>query len=114
MVQTSLEVNNAVRKFKSENVAFCDAFADNLSDGGTQGGRLILLMGQEGRFVFCLLAAKADQESNSLAGETCALADGIDSATFSSSPLIGTRRRKCHAGRLACDIYYKLLANGGH
>lgn len=68
-----------------------------------------------GIFFTCLLATKEDQESNSLAGETHALADGIDSAMFSSSPLLGTWRRKCHAGRLACDIYYKqLLANGGH
>lgn len=51
-MDASLEVNNVVRKFKSENVASCDAFTDNLSDGGTQGGHLILLMGQEGRFVF--------------------------------------------------------------
>lgn len=65
-------------------------------------------------FFTCLLATKEDQESNSLAGDTRALGDGIGSAMFSSSPLLGTRCRKCHAGRLACDIYYKLLANGGH
>lgn len=66
-----------------------------------------MLMGQEGRFIIFtyLLTAKEEQESNLLAGETRALADGIDSAMFLSSPLLGTQRRKCHAGRLACDIY---------
>ncbi len=65
-VQTLHETNKVVRKLKSEQVTlkflnlgsdsslklvvFCDDSTGNLPDSGTQGGHLIVLMGEEGRF----------------------------------------------------------------
>ena len=63
-VQNIIEANKVVRRLKSEKVAlkfqylreklqlvvFSDASLGNLPHGGTQGGHLILLMGQNGKF----------------------------------------------------------------
>ncbi|KAG7515810.1 hypothetical protein JOB18_016373 [Solea senegalensis] len=64
-----------------------DALMGNLPDGGTQVGHLIVLMGKEGRFSSVCWQSKRIRRvvRNTLAGETLALADGIDNAIFLSS-----------------------------
>ena len=97
------EANKVVRKLKSEHVAlrfqnlgnddalklvvFSDAAMGNLPDGGTQGGHLIVLMGKEGKFSPVCWQSKRIRRvvRSTLAGETLALADGIDNAIFLSS-----------------------------
>lgn len=104
-VQTLVDANKVVRRIKSEHldlkfqhlgdrgvelVVFSDSSLGNLPDGGTQGGHLILLMGEDG--VFSPLAWNSKKirrvVRSTLAGETLALADGIDSGVFLAT-LIG-------------------------
>lgn len=56
----------------------------NLPDGGTQGGHLIMLMGEDGRFSPICWQSKRIRRvvRSTLAGDTLALGDGIDSAVF--------------------------------
>jgi ABC-type enterobactin transport system permease subunit len=65
-------------------VVFSDASLENLKDGGTQGGHLIVLMGEEGRFSPICWQSKRIRRvvRSTLAGETLALADEIDNAIF--------------------------------
>jgi len=102
-VQTMHEANKVVRKLKSEHVTlkfhnlgkedslklvvFSDASMGNLPDGGTQGGHLIVLMGEKGRFSPICWKSKRIRRvvRSTLAGETLAMADGIDNAIFLSS-----------------------------
>lgn len=102
-VQSMHEANKVVRKLKSEHVTlkfqnlgnedflrlvvFSDASMGNLPDGGTQGGHLIVLMGEDGRFSPICWQSKRIRRvvRSTLAGETLALADGIDNAIFLSS-----------------------------
>ena len=58
----------------------------NLPDGGTQGGHFIVLMGEKGRFSPICWQSKRIRRvvQSTLAGETLALADGIDNAIFLS------------------------------
>ena len=102
-VQTLHEANKVVKKRKSEHVTlkfqnlgdddslklvvFSDASMGNLPDGGTQGGHLIVLMGKEGIFSPVCWQSKRIRRvvQSTLAGETLALADGIDHAIFLSS-----------------------------
>ena len=97
-VQSLHDTNKVVRKLKSEKVTlkfqnlgkdsslklvvFCDASLGNLPDGGTQGGHLIMLMGEEGRFSPVYWQSKKIRRvvRSTLAGETLALADAVDSA----------------------------------
>lgn len=99
-VQTIHEANKVVRKLKSQQVTlkfqhvgkddslklvvFSDASLGNLTDGGTQGGHLIVLMGEGGRFSPICWQSKRIRRvvRSTLAGETLALADGIDNAIF--------------------------------
>lgn len=65
-------------------VVFCDSSMGNLSDRGTQGGHFIMLMGEGGKFSPICWQSKRIRRvvRSTLAGETLALADGIDSAVF--------------------------------
>lgn len=99
-VQSIHDVNKVVRKLKSEKVTlkfqhlgdnnalnlivFSDASLGNLPDGGTQGGTLIALMGQNGKFSPLCWQSKRIRRvvRSTLAGETLAMSDGIDNAIF--------------------------------
>lgn len=65
-------------------VVLSDSFMGNLPDGGTQGGHLIMLMGEDGRFSPpCWQSRRIRRVVRStLAGETLALGDGSYSAVF--------------------------------
>lgn len=97
--QSIQEVNTVMCKRKSEQVTlkfphlgknalnivvFSDASLGNLPDGDTQGGTLIVLMGERGKF--SPLSWQSQRISHvvrsSLAGETLAMSDGRDNAIF--------------------------------
>lgn len=65
-------------------IVFSDASFGNLSDGGTQGGHLIVLMGENGKFSPLSWQSKKVKRivRSTLAGETLAMSDGIDNAIF--------------------------------
>lgn len=102
-VQTISEANRVVCKLKAKSVelnfqplgkdselkmvAFTDASFANLSDGGTQGGHLIVLMGEHGQFSPISWQSKRIKRivRSTLAGETLAMSEGIDSAIFLST-----------------------------
>lgn len=99
-VQSIHETNKVLRKLKSEKVSlrfqhlgnsdalhvivFSDASLGNLPDGGTQGGTLIGLMGEGGKFSPLCWQSKRIRRvvRSTLAGETLAMSDGIDNAIF--------------------------------
>lgn len=99
-VQAIHEANRIVCKLKSKKVVlnflhlgkdsalkivvFSDASFGNLSDGGTQGGHLIVLMGENGNFSPLSWQSKRVKRvvRSTLAGETLAMSDGIDNAMF--------------------------------
>jgi len=98
-VQSLIDTNKVVRKLKAEKlrlqfqylgekdleiVVFSDSSLGNLPDGGTQGGHLILLVGENGRFSPISWHSKRVRRvvRSTLAGETLAMADGIDTAIF--------------------------------
>ena len=99
-VNNILEANKVIKRLKSETVelkfqclgdvtkiqliAFSDASLGNLPDGGYQGGYLIVLMGENGKFSPLCWQSKRIRRvvRSSLAGETLALADVVDSAIF--------------------------------
>ena len=90
-VQTLHCINKLVRKLKSDEVTlklqhlgkddslklvvFSDSSMGNLPDGGTQGGHLILLMGENGRFSPICWQSKRIRRvvRSTLAGETLRL-----------------------------------------
>lgn len=102
-VQTINEANRVVCKLKSKSVelnfqhlgnkshlkmvTFTDASFANLSDGGTQGGHLIVLMGENGHFCPISWQSKRIKRivRSTLAGETLAMSEGIDGAIFLST-----------------------------
>ena len=65
-------------------VVFSDSSLGNLPDGGTQGGHLVMIMGKDG--CFCPLTWQSKRirrvVRSTLAGETLAMADAIDSGIF--------------------------------
>ncbi len=93
--------NKIIKKVKSEKVnlkfqdvgeepflvVFSDASLGNLPDGGTQGGHVILLSGRDGQISpVCWNSKKIRRVVRStLAGETLAMADGIDTGIFLST-----------------------------
>ena len=99
-VQTLHCANKLIRKLKSEEVilrfqylgenssvklvVYSDSSMGNLQDGGTQGGHFIMLMGENGKFSPISWQSKRIRRvvRSTLAGETLALADGVDSAVF--------------------------------
>lgn len=102
-VQTINEANRVVCKLKAKSVelnfqqlgkdsnlkivTFTDASFANLSDGGTQGGHLIVLMGDNGLFSPISWQSKRIKRivRSTLAGETLAMSEGIDNAIFLST-----------------------------
>lgn len=102
-VHTINEANRVVCKLKAKSVelkfqhlgkdsqlkmiTFTDASFGNLSDGGTQGGHLIVLMGENGKFSPISWQSKRIKRivRSTLAGETLAMSDGIDNAIFLST-----------------------------
>lgn len=102
-VQDILDTNKVVRRLKSETVSlkfqhvgvqeklklvvFSDASLGNLPDGGTQGGHFIVLMGPDGLFSPICWQSKRIRRvvRSTLAGETLALADGVDNCIFLST-----------------------------
>lgn len=98
-VQSLHEVNKIIRKLKSDKVTlkfqhlgnndalnlvvFSDSLG-NLPDGGTQGGTLIVLMGERGKFSPLCWQSKRIRRvvRSTIAGETLAMSDGIDNAIF--------------------------------
>ena len=98
-VQTLHCANKLIRNLKSEEVTlrfrylgkdsslklmvFSDSSMGNLPDGGTQDGHLIMLTGEDGRFLpICWQTWRVGQST--LAGETLALGDGIDSSVIAT------------------------------
>lgn len=99
-VQTIHEANRIVCKLKSKKVMltfqhlgndhalklvmFSDASFGNLPDGGSQGGHLIVLMGEDGKFSPLAWQSKRVKRvvRSTLAAETLAMSDGIDNAVF--------------------------------
>lgn len=65
-------------------VVFSDASFGNLADGGTQGGHLIVLMGENGHFSPFSWQSKRVKRivRSTLAGEALAMSDGVDNAIF--------------------------------
>ena len=102
-VQTIHEANRIVAKLKSKKVIlnfhhlgrdsalkmimFSDASFANLSDGGTQGGHFIMLMGENGKFSPLSWQSRRVKRivRSTLAGETLAMSEGIDNAIFLST-----------------------------
>ena len=92
---------NKVKRVKAEKVSlkfqhlgeeklslvFSDSSLGNLSDGGTQGGYFIALVGKGGRFSPLCWTSKRVRRvvRSSLAGETLAMADAIDAGIFLST-----------------------------
>lgn len=68
-------------------IMLSDASFGNLSGGGTQGGHLIILMGENGKFSPLAWQSKRVKRvvCSTLAGETLAMSDGIDNAIFLST-----------------------------
>ena len=99
-VQSIHDANKVIRKLKADKVTlkfqllgnndalnltvFSDASLGNLPDGGTQGGTLITLTGDNGKFSpLCWQSRRIRRVVRStLAGETLAMSDGIDNAIF--------------------------------
>lgn len=93
IVQTLCDTNKVVRKltlkFQSlgedsslKLVVFCGSSLGNLPDGGTRAGHLIVLIGEQGRFspVYWQSIKIRRVVQSTLAEETLALADAVDSA----------------------------------
>ena len=83
------QMDNVVLRFqplkgKLTLVLYADASFANLPDGGTQGGYLVLLVDESGHFSpICWNSRKVRRVVRStLAGETLAMADGIDVSIF--------------------------------
>ncbi|CAG2211672.1 unnamed protein product [Mytilus edulis] len=74
--------DNAIRL-----VVFSDSSLGNLSDGGTQGGHFIVLVGENGLFSPITWQSKRIRRvaRSTLAAETLAMADAIDSGIFIAS-----------------------------
>jgi hypothetical protein len=99
-VQNIIDANKVIRKLTSDKITlkfqflgeekslqmviFSDASLGNLPDGGTQGGHLIMLTGNNGRFSPLAWQSKRIRRivRSTLAGETLAMSDGIDSGLF--------------------------------
>ena len=99
-VQSIHDANKVIRKLKADKVTlkfhrlgnndalnltvFSDASLGNLSDGGTQGGTLVTLMGENRMFSPLCWQSKRIRRvvRSTLAGETLAMSDGIDNAIF--------------------------------
>uniref|UniRef100_M4AZE1 Integrase catalytic domain-containing protein n=1 Tax=Xiphophorus maculatus TaxID=8083 RepID=M4AZE1_XIPMA len=114
-VQTINEANRVVCKLKAKSVelnfqhlgedsnlrmvTFTDASFGNLSDGGTQGGHFIVLMGDNGQFSPISWQSKRIKRivRSTLAGETLAMSEGIDNAIF-----LSTLFSELSAGSTAC------------
>lgn len=101
-VEDLLDCNKVIRRIKSDRqtlrfqhlgeaplslVVFSDASLGNLPDGGSQGGYLILLVGEQGKFSPICWNSKRIRRvvRSTLAAETLALADGIDTALYVSA-----------------------------
>ncbi|CAG2255347.1 unnamed protein product [Mytilus edulis] len=102
-VQTLNEANKIIKNLKSETVTlkfkklgndnairlvvFSDSSLGNLSDGGTQGGHFIVLVGENGLFSPITWQSKRIRRvaRSTLAAETLAMADAIDSGIFIAS-----------------------------
>ena len=100
-VEHLILANKIIRKIKSEKVqlkfqnlgtepvfmVYSDASFGNLSDGATQGGHMIFLGGENGKVSpICWNSKKLRRVVRStLAGETLAMADGIDTGVFLST-----------------------------
>lgn len=65
-------------------IMFSDASFANLSDGGTQVGHFIVLMGENGKFSPLSWQPRRVKRvvRSTLAGETLAMSEGIDNAIF--------------------------------
>jgi transposase InsO family protein len=99
-IQDLIDINKVIKKIGTSKitltfqplqgevnlVVFTDASFANLPDGATQGGYLILLMGEGGRFSPICWNSKRIRRvvRSTLAGETLALAEGIDMGVYLS------------------------------
>ena len=99
-VQQLIDTNKIIKKVKSDSVllkyqhlgndssiyilAFTDASLGNLDDGATQGGHFIALCGENGYISPLIWQSKRIRRvvRSTLAGETLALAEGMDCAIF--------------------------------
>jgi hypothetical protein len=115
-VKDLIDANKLIKRIQSEKVAlkfqhvgegklflvvFSDASLANLPDGSTQGGQIILLMGEDGRFSPLTWSSRRIRRvvRSTLSGETIAMADGIDTGVFLATLIgeltIGRPEPKC-------------------
>ena len=94
-----MEANKVIRRIKSEQIdlkfhnlgsgqlsllVYTNASLGNLPDGGTQGGYIIFLANEKGKAIpICWNSRRVVRST--LAGETLAMAEGIDVAIFMSA-----------------------------
>lgn len=99
-VSDVIELNKVIRKIKSEIVklnfqylgddeslklvVYSDASLGNMSDGGSQGGYVVMLVGDNRRFSPIAWQSKKIRRvvRSTIAAETLALADAVDSAVY--------------------------------
>lgn len=99
-VKDLVEVNKVIKKIKSENVnlkfqhlgksdslkllVFSDASLGNLPDGGSQGGYLVFLVGDNGKFSLVSWQSKKVRRvvRSTLAAEALAMSEAVDEAIF--------------------------------
>lgn len=85
---------------------FTDASLGNHPDGGTQGGTLITHVGDRGKFSPLCWQSKRMRRvvRSTLAGETLAMSDGIDSSVFLATPFseLNSGTTEINAPALAC------------
>ena len=84
VTKSSLKFRNLGSKNELKLVVFSDASLGNMPNGGSQGGYLILLVGESGKFspIWCNSKKIRRVVRSTLAAETLALAEGIDNGIF--------------------------------
>ena len=84
VTKSSLKFQNLGSKNELKLVVFSDASLGNMPNGGSQGGYLVLLVGESGKFSPIWWNSKKIRRvvRSTLAAETLALAEGIDNGIF--------------------------------
>nr|XP_039274020.1 uncharacterized protein LOC120347974 [Styela clava] len=97
-VKTVIEVNKIVRQLKAQKVTlkfpaihdnevrflvYSDASCGNLSDGGTQVGHIVFMIGGNGKIPLCWQSKRIKRVVKStLSAETLSMSDGVDTAVL--------------------------------
>ena len=84
VTKSSLKFQNLGSKNELKLVVFSDASLRNMPNGGSQGGYLILLVGEPGKFSPIWWNSKKIRQvvRSTLVAETLALAEGMDNGIF--------------------------------